>query len=70
MGEYIKFEIKNKMRIFIATGIYPPKIGGPAQYAQNLKEALEKLGHRVVVKTYGIEDRLPTGVRHLFFFFK
>ena len=61
---------KNKMRIFIATGIYPPKIGGPAQYAQNLKEALEKLGHRVVVKTYGIEDRLPTGVRHLFFFFK
>src|SRR3989338_6966992 len=58
------------MRIFIATGIYPPKIGGPAQYAQNLKEALEKLGHRVAVKTYGIEDKLPTGVRHLFLFFK
>ncbi len=58
------------MKILITTGIYPPKIGGPAQYAKNLKESLEKIGHQVVVKTYGVEDRIPSGVRHLFFFLK
>jgi hypothetical protein len=58
------------MKILIATGIYPPKIGGPAQYALNLKNEFEKMGHGVRVKTYGIEGKLPTGFRHLFFFFK
>ncbi len=58
------------MNILITTGIYPPHIGGPAQYAKNLKEALEKAGHSVPVATYGIERRLPTGIRHLFYFFK
>lgn len=58
------------MKILITTGIYPPKIGGPAQYAKNLKERLEYLGHSVKVKTFGVEDLLPTGIRHLFFFFK
>jgi glycosyltransferase involved in cell wall biosynthesis len=62
--------MKNKIKILINTGIYPPKIGGPAQYAKNLKEAFEKMGHTVRVRTYGIEDKLPTGIRHLFFFFK
>ncbi len=60
----------NNKKILITTGIYPPKIGGPSQYAKNLKEAFEKTGHIVVVKTFGIEDKLPTGLRHLFFFFK
>src|SRR5689334_19581708 len=58
------------MRILISTGIYPPKIGGPAQYSKNLKETLEKKGNRVSLKTFDIEDRLPTGVRHLYFFLK
>jgi glycosyltransferase involved in cell wall biosynthesis len=62
--------LKAKQKILITTGIYPPKIGGPAQYAKNLKEAFEKIGHKVSVKTYGIEDKLPTGIRHLFFFFR
>lgn len=58
------------MKILISTGIYPPKIGGPAQYAKNLKEAFEKRGNIVSVQTYGVEEKLPTGLRHLFFFFK
>lgn len=62
--------LKQEQKILITTGIYPPKIGGPAQYAKNLKETLEKAGHVVNVKTYGIEDYLPSGLRHLFFFFK
>lgn len=58
------------MKILISTGIYPPKIGGPAQYAKNLKDSFEKKGFKVVVKTFGIESKLPTGVRHLYYFFK
>jgi glycosyltransferase involved in cell wall biosynthesis len=60
----------NSKKILIATGIYPPKIGGPAQYAKNLKEAFEKMGCNVNIKTYSLENILPTGIRHLFFFFK
>lgn len=58
------------MRILIATGIYPPKAGGPAKYAFNLKKEFEALGHTVFVSTYTIEERLPTGMRHVWYFFK
>lgn len=58
------------MRILITTGIYPPKIGGPAQYSKNLKEALIKEGIEVSVATFGIESYLPTGLRHFWFMLK
>jgi glycosyltransferase involved in cell wall biosynthesis len=59
------------MRILIATGIYPPKIGGPAQYAVSLKKAFESLGHSVTVLTYGsLEHAMPFGMRHLVVFFR
>jgi glycosyltransferase involved in cell wall biosynthesis len=57
-------------RILIATGIFPPDIGGPAQYAKNLKDALDRAGHNAEVVTYRIERRLPSGLRHLYFFIK
>lgn len=60
----------NNKKILITTGIYPPKIGGPAQYAKNLKETFEEMGHIVKIKTYQIEDVLPSGIRHVFFLFK
>lgn len=41
------------MRIILATGIYPPDIGGPATYVAALGEALKKKGHEVTVVTYG-----------------
>ena len=41
------------MRIVIATGIFPPDIGGPATYSKLLAEELSKRGHEVVVVTYG-----------------
>lgn len=59
-----------RKKILLTTGIYPPKIGGPAQYAKNLKVALENLGHQVRVETYTKEHKLPTGARHIFFFIK
>lgn len=61
---------REKIKILITTGIFPPKIGGPSLYAKNLKETFEKMGHKVIVKTYNFEDKLPSGIRHLFFFLK
>jgi glycosyltransferase involved in cell wall biosynthesis len=61
---------EGQKKILIATGIYPPSIGGPAQYAFNLARTLRQMGHTVVVSTYKIENHLPTGIRHLAFFFK
>ena len=40
------------MRIILATGIYPPDIGGPATYTQALAKQLTKQGHTVEVVTY------------------
>ncbi len=58
------------MKIVLATGIYPPEIGGPAQYAKNLYEEFTRQSHQVRVLTYNVENYLPTGVRHLYFFIK
>jgi glycosyltransferase involved in cell wall biosynthesis len=40
------------MKILLATGIYPPQIGGPAQYAKNLAAEFTKSGHLVRVLVY------------------
>lgn len=46
-------EKRENLRILIATGIFPPDIGGPATYVQNLHEELPKFGCEVKVITYG-----------------
>ncbi|MDO8482928.1 MAG: glycosyltransferase family 4 protein [bacterium] len=59
------------MKILIATGIYPPDIGGPAEYAKHLEDEFVALGHTVSVVSYsGLERRLPFGLRHLVYFFR
>src|SRR3989338_550286 len=58
------------MKIVIATGIYPPEIGGPAQYAKNLKVEFEAQGHNVKILTYQLEKNLPMVVRHIWFFLR
>ncbi len=58
------------MKILITTGIYPPKIGGPAQYAKNVENVFIQQGNKVLVKTFNIENYIPTGIRHIFFFIK
>ena len=58
------------MKIVIATGIYPPATSGPAQYAAALEREWVARGNAVTVVTYGLENRLPTGVRHLLFFLR
>lgn len=49
------------MKIIIATGIYPPDIGGPATYSKLLASELKKAGRDIVIITYSdnLEARLP-----------
>ena len=58
------------MKIVIATGIYPPDIGGPAQYAKELHDTFLVQNHQVKVIKFGKLKYLPTGIRHLCYFFK
>lgn len=59
-----------RKKILITTGVYPPQIGGPAQYAKSLREAFIAMGHDTRVVTYGWERALPIGLRHGVFFLK
>jgi glycosyltransferase involved in cell wall biosynthesis len=53
------------MRIFISTGIYPPEVGGPAEYAFNLEKEWKNNGHKVSIGVFSTWNFLPTGLRHL-----
>lgn len=58
------------MKILVATGIYPPDIGGPATYSKLLKDELSKRGHNVVILSFGEVRSLPKIIRHAVYFFK
>ena len=45
------------MKILIATGIFPPEIGGPATYVPFIAGELVRRGHAVRVVTYGSRSR-------------
>ncbi|MBU0766738.1 glycosyltransferase family 4 protein [Patescibacteria group bacterium] len=45
------------MKIVLATGIYPPDIGGPATYVSFLAEEFLRDGIEVVVVTYGVSSK-------------
>ena len=45
------------MRIVLATGIYPPEIGGPATYVAAVAHEMREAGHEVTVVTYGEVER-------------
>src|SRR3989344_895625 len=56
------------MKILIATGIYPPQIGGPATYAKLLYDDLPKRGIDVEVVTFGDYLGKPKIIRHFLYF--
>lgn len=58
------------MKVLIATGLYPPDIGGPATYAKTLHEILPKKGIEAEVLSFGEVRHLPKIVRHFAYFFK
>ncbi|MEK7591454.1 MAG: glycosyltransferase family 4 protein [Patescibacteria group bacterium] len=54
------------MKIVLATGVYPPSLGGPATYAKALTKELQSKGVSVSVVTYGIgESTDPWSVRRV-----
>ncbi|MEK7564697.1 MAG: glycosyltransferase family 4 protein [Patescibacteria group bacterium] len=72
IGKIFKKNIVN-IRLLLATGIYPPDIGGPATYAKLLVDELPKRGVSIDVVFYGdkgVSRSIPKGIRHIVFFFK
>lgn len=63
-------DIDDNFKILIATGIFPPDIGGPAKYAKNLAEEFLRRGHEVKVLAYKTEKSLPIVIRHCLYFFR
>jgi glycosyltransferase involved in cell wall biosynthesis len=57
-------------KILIATGLYPPEIGGPATYTKLLEDALPSRGFDVRVVSFAGSRRLPKVLRHLHYFTK
>ncbi len=53
------------MKILIATGLYPPEIGGPATYAKLLEDRLPARGIAVSVFPFRTVRHLPPGLRHI-----
>ncbi|GEM_PF-275403 len=73
----LKYARLTFMKILIASGIYPPDIGGPAQYARNLYETWKNAkdvhgnsAHEVKVAAYRWERAFPPLVRHVLYFLK
>ncbi len=58
------------MKILLATGLYPPEVGGPATYTKQLEDALPKHGIEVAVLPFRSVRSLPPGVRHIAYFLK
>lgn len=56
------------MRILVATGIYPPQIGGPATYSKLLYDELPKRGLQVDIVNFGDFISKPKIIRHILFF--
>ena len=41
-----------KNKLLIATGIYPPDIGGPATFAAKIADGFNKIGYKVQILTF------------------
>jgi glycosyltransferase involved in cell wall biosynthesis len=62
--------MESKLKILIATGLYPPEVGGPATYSKTLYEELPKRGFAVDVLPFSEVRYLPKIARHFLYFLK
>ena len=58
------------LKVLVATGLYPPEIGGPATYAKLFETELPKRGIDVIVLPFSSVRHLPPGIRHLAYLMK
>lgn len=61
--------MKSSKSILIATGIYPPEVGGPATYTVLVEHELRSRGWNVEVLPFRTVRFLPTVIRHIAYFF-
>ena len=54
--------------ILVATGLYPPEVGGPATYSKLLEEELPQHGFRITVVPFSFVRRIPRVLRHVVYF--
>lgn len=59
-----------KLTITIATGLFPPDIGGPATFAAHAQKEWTAEGHTVRVLSFGTVRTYPFGIRHLLYAFR
>jgi len=55
------------MKVLIATGLYPPEIGGPATHIEILERELPAYGIDVVSAPFGVVRKYPKVLRHLLY---
>ncbi|MDZ4225896.1 MAG: glycosyltransferase family 4 protein [Patescibacteria group bacterium] len=58
------------MKLLIATGLYPPQLGGHAKYAKEIHDCLTARGHEVPVVVFGEVKHLPALVRHVVYLWR
>ncbi len=63
-------EEQKNIRLLVATGLYPPEIGGPATYTRMLEEKLGAQGVDLEILAFGTVRHLPKIVRHLVFMWR
>jgi glycosyltransferase involved in cell wall biosynthesis len=56
--------------VLVATGLFPPQIGGPATYSKLLLDKLPERGVEIRVESFGWVIHYPKVVRHVIYFFK
>ncbi len=66
----MRFCYSAPMRVLVATGLYPPDIGGPATYSKLLEVALPERGIAVTVVPFGTVRALPPIIRHLAYLYR
>jgi len=60
----------NKLTITIATGLFPPDIGGPATFAVRAQKDWTDAGHTVRVLPFSAVRKYPKVIRHLLYTLK
>ncbi len=56
--------------VLVATGLYPPEIGGPATHTVLMERLLPNEGCVIHVLPFSTVRHFPVGVRHIIYFFK
>lgn len=57
------------MKVLVATGVYPPEIGGPATYSRLLEGGLPMSGIDVEVVPFRLVSKYPKLIRHVVYWY-